>query len=108
MTDRNFVIHIYSHCVVLQATVSSLDTSAVKQRCRLPLNLAREEDVRSSSPTTTTSDLSPPMSPRAFGAAATTLEIGSQREPQRRLEKMEVLSLARYHSFERTINWCHS
>ena len=55
-----------------QATVSSLDTSAVKQKCRLSLNLSREGDHRSGS------------------SRSETLHIKSQRDSQRRLELTEV------------------
>eukprot|EP00096_Caligus_rogercresseyi_P012543 TRINITY_DN5293_c0_g1_i1.p1 TRINITY_DN5293_c0_g1~~TRINITY_DN5293_c0_g1_i1.p1 ORF type:complete len:431 (-),score=63.29 TRINITY_DN5293_c0_g1_i1:8-1135(-) len=52
------------------ATVSSLDTSAVKQKCRLSLNLSRENEHR--------------------GNRCETLHIKSQRDAYKRLEMTEV------------------
>eukprot|EP00095_Tigriopus_kingsejongensis_P011596 maker-scaffold297_size217559-snap-gene-1.21 protein:Tk11596 transcript:maker-scaffold297_size217559-snap-gene-1.21-mRNA-1 annotation:"PREDICTED: uncharacterized protein LOC103575170" len=54
------------------ATISSLDTSAVKQKCRLSLNLSREGDQRSGP------------------SRSETLHIKSQKDAQRKLELTEV------------------
>ncbi|TRY77482.1 hypothetical protein TCAL_07407 [Tigriopus californicus] len=54
------------------ATISSLDTSAVKQKCRLTLNLSREGDHRSGP------------------SRSETLHIKSQNDAQRKLEMTEV------------------
>ena len=86
--DRNFPY---------QATISTFDTSAVKQKCRLSLNLAREgrpkpcsmerapgSDRTNGSPTPTATD--------GYHATDETLHIRSQRDNknQGRLEQMEV------------------
>lgn len=87
---------------LFKATISTFDTSAVKQKCRLSLNLAREGEQRLSSIGLPLSNSgmngSPvPTSNDAHPATTETLNIRSQRDNTNRgrLEQMEV-TLSRY------------
>ena len=80
-----------SQCIFLpfQTTVSSLDTSAVKQKCRLSLNLNRENSdyCRASMPSSSSSNATTASSASSMSE---TLHIKSQRDSHRKLEMTEV------------------
>ena len=99
--EYNF-LHSFEYFCTIQATISTFDTSAVKQKCRLSLNLAREGEQRLSSTGLPLSNSgangSPvPTSNDAYPATTETLHIRSQRDNANRgrLEQMEV-TLSRY------------
>ena len=75
------------------------DTSAVKQKCRLSLNLAREGEQRAGNISlhSGTGCVSGGLNPMGFGGTSETLHIRSQRDSTNRgrLEQMEV-TLSRY------------
>ena len=83
----------FPHCVInpftFQTTVSSLDTSAVKQKCRLSLNLNRENSdyCRASMPSSSSSNATTASSASSMSE---TLHIKSQRDSHRKLEMTEV------------------